>query len=351
LFNSDDVCLGSLTSFVDSSFVPTNSTNDVLLSWTWMFGDNSFLSNNQNTTHLYDTTGTFSVQLLAVTDFGCADSISKIVTVNPNPEVNFSANDTIGCEPLCITLQDASIISSGGNESWLWDVGDNTSEVNGAQINHCYHNDSIFAPNYYSVTLSVTSDNGCTSTATKTNYITVYPLPHAAFVAQPISAIITNPVITLTDLSVGANFWRWNLGDTDTNLIMETPPSHTYADTGSYIITLLTATQYQCLDSTQQTITIEPDFIFYIPNSFSPNDDGVNDSFTGKGIFIKEFEMSIFDRWGNLIYKTDDIDKPWDGKVNKGNQPAQQDVYIYSVVVTDFKLLKHTYRGTVTLIK
>ena len=96
---------------------------------------------------------------------------------------------------------------------------------------------------------------------------------------------------------------------------------------------------------------IEPDFMFYIPNAFTPDGDGINDSFIGQGMFVNEFEMLIFDRWGNLIYKTDDITKPWDGKANSGNESAQMDVYIYLIKVTDFKLTKHSYRGTVTLVK
>ena len=61
--------------------------------------------------------------------------------------------------------------------------------------------------------------------------------------------------------------------------------------------------------------------------------------------------MTIFDRWGNLIYKTDDIDKPWDGKVNKGNEIAQADEYIYLIQATDFKGGKNKYSGHVTLVR
>ncbi|MCE9537600.1 MAG: gliding motility-associated C-terminal domain-containing protein, partial [Bacteroidetes bacterium] len=70
-----------------------------------------------------------------------------------------------------------------------------------------------------------------------------------------------------------------------------------------------------------------------------------------KAYGIIDFEMFIFDRWGNLIYQTDDIKKPWDGKANHGNELAQSDVYVYTVKITDFKMIKHKYRGVVTLVK
>ncbi len=98
-------------------------------------------------------------------------------------------------------------------------------------------------------------------------------------------------------------------------------------------------------------MVLEPDFLFYIPNAFTPDGDGVNDTFIGKGVFIKEFEMTIFDRWGNLIYKTTDINKGWDGKANHGTEAAQKDVYIYSIKITDIKRGKHSYKGIVTLVK
>ena len=114
---------------------------------------------------------------------------------------------------------------------------------------------------------------------------------------------------------------------------------------------MITSTQYGCIDTTYITVIIEPDFAFYIPNAFSPNDDGINDTFNGKGIFIKDYEMMIYDRWGNLIFYTNDINKPWDGKANQGADMAQRDVYIYVVNLTDILRKKHSYKGTVTLVR
>ena len=346
-FSSTTVCEGSVSQFMDLSGILTPGT---IQFWTWNFDDGSPLSSDQNTSHLYAADGSYSVELFVVSNFGCKDSINEISIVNPNPVVNFTAPDTIGCEPLCVNFQNLSTIETGLNSVWLWSFGDAGTTNNLQNPNHCYTNDSIYSPNFFNVTLTITSDSGCVTTKSKNNFITVYPLPDASFSVQPQTATITDPVISITDLSTGGNFWNWNFGDADTSSVFN-PPSHTYQDTGIYIITLITSTQYNCADTLLQTIIIEPDFMFYVPNAFTPNDDGVNDTFSGKGLFISKFEMTIFDRWGNLIFFSDDINKPWDGKANHGVEIAQEEVYIYSIKVTDFKRVKHNFKGIVTLVK
>ena len=128
-------------------------------------------------------------------------------------------------------------------------------------------------------------------------------------------------------------------------------PSHTYGLEGTYCVVLSVISPNGCVDTTKVCVVIDPEFTFYIPNAFSPNGDGINDEFFGKGDYINSFEMDIFDRWGNLIFFSDDINKHWDGKANHGSDVAQQDVYVYVVKITDQKNLKHKYTGTVTIVK
>ena len=360
-FSALNVCDGNSIQFNDLSGI---SSTDTIQAWTWNFGDNSSLNSNQSTAHLYAGAGSYTVQLLTVSTFGCADSITKTSVVNPNPVVIFAAGDTLGCAPLCISFQDFSTLATGTIASSTWNLGDGNLVNNSLLFDHCYSNNSAFLPGYFDVSLTVISDSGCVSSLLKTNYITVYPNPEAGFKADPQTTTITDPVISITDLSAGATFWNWTFGDgsvpvaTDVNTPSGISPlPYTYADTGTYIIMLITATQYGCVDTAKETIIIEPDFVFYIPNAFSPNDDGVNDTFSGKGIFISKYEMRIFDRWGNLIFFSDDVDKPWDGKVNLnakdagGGPDAQIEVYVYSIRVTDFSKHEHNYKGIVTLVR
>lgn len=347
-FSKANVCDGAPVQFSDLSII---STPDNIQGWAWDFDDGSPLHINQAVSggHLYADPGFYSVELLVVSNFGCRDSISNIVFVNPNPEVNFTASDTAGCAPLCVSFQDLSTVLTGSNASWLLDFGDG-STPSSQNLLHCYSNTSVFSPALYTPVLTVTSDSGCVTTMTKNNYLTVYPNPVASFTALPEATSIIDPIITLLNSSTGVDFSSWDFGDFSSSSLFS-PPPHIYQDTGTYEIRLIASTQYNCFDTAYQKIIIEPEFVFYIPNMFSPNYDGINDTFAGKGMFVEEYSMRIFDRWGNMIFLTNNLNIPWDGKANGGSRVAQPDVYIYVISVTDFKRKIHDYKGIVTLVR
>jgi gliding motility-associated-like protein len=346
-FSASNVCDGDIVVFSNSSAI---AAPDAIQAWAWSFGDSSAINNNQNATHLYSAVGSYTSKLVVVSDFGCIDSTTHQVVVSPNPVVNFTTVDSSGCAPLCLSLQNQSTIFSGNNVQWSWDVGDGSGFTTSQSFDHCYQNSGVSTAAYFSVSLTVVSDSGCTSMITKNNYITVFPNPQAAFSITPSTTDITNAAVSIIDESLGADFWNWNFGDTVTSTSAN-PLPHVYTDTGSFVITLITSTQHGCYDTAYQNAIINPTFTFYVPNAFTPNGDGENDTFGGTGIFIKEYKMTIFDRWGNLIYKTDTIDKPWDGKVNYTTTLAVQDTYVYLIEVTDFKKQKHQYRGIVSVLR
>lgn len=348
-----NVCLGDLTPFTDLSLIPSNPSNDVIQSRTWNFGDGSPVYNNQNTAHQYSDTGTYSVKLIVVSNFGCADSTTKTCTISPNPVADFTSSNTLGCEPLCINFQDSSFISSGTINSFLWDFGDDSPTDSTQNPAHCYNNYGSTTA-YFNVRLTVTSDSGCVNTLSKNNYIEVYPAPAADFIVQPETTTIVNPIISITDVTSGAVLWSWDFGDGSTafdTLFVSDSLEHTYADTGSYTITLIATSSYGCSDTTYKNPVVEQDFLFYIPSGFSPNDDGNNDIFSPVGIFVDKFEMRIYDRWGNLIFYSNDLNKGWDGKVNNRTEISQQEAYVYVIKATDIKKRKHYYRGTITVIR
>jgi gliding motility-associated-like protein len=353
-FTTSNVCDGTI---VQLSALGSTPTADTIQSWIWNYGAGSNLINNQNSSHLYSASGSYTIKLILVSSFGCTDSISKQIIVNPNPQVRFTVSDTVGCEPLCVNFHNQSLLTTG-SFAIRWNFGDSAYSVNSGDSIHCYANDSVTQPNFFNVSLTVTSDSGCVKTLSKNNSITVYPKPSAGFLVQPPITSIINPVISFTNLSVGANSWNWNFGDSlalltsasDTSSLFN-PPAHTYPNAGSYAVTLITSTHYGCVATTTETIVIEPEFVFYIPNAFTPNDDGINDTFAGVGIFVSKYEMSLFDRWGNLIFFTDNIKKPWDGKANYGTEIAQGDVYVYSIKIIDTMGHSHSYKGRVTLVR
>lgn len=148
-------------------------------------------------------------------------------------------------------------------------------------------------------------------------------------------------------LSADSVFWDFGDGSTSTDL----NPTHAYADTGYYAVTLIAYDANGCTDTIVQYIKIEEPYSFFIPNAFSPDGDGLNDMFIGKGIGIATYSMLIHDRWGNKIYETNDINKPWDGKVQSKTDMVQDDVYLYMITVVDVLGETYVYRGSVTLLK
>lgn len=343
------ICDGTSVSFYDLTTIPLP---DYIQFWNWNLGDGSAINTNQNViSYLYDSANTYNIKLIAVSNFGCSDSLSRVVTINPNPVVDFAANKLNGCEPLCIAFQDSSSVTLGNNIQWTWNVGDGSAESNLQNFEHCYTNDSLFAPVSFNITLTVTSDSGCVTTASKNNFITVYPNPVADFKTDPQTKTVIDPVFAFINLSAGADFWNWDFGDAHTSTL-QNPEPHTYiADTGTYTIGLITSTQYFCYDTAYETIIVSPDFVFYIPNAFTPNADGVNDYFFGKGIGIIKYDLWIIDRWGAVIFHGDDLNDKWDGIANNGKDIAQRDVYVWKVQLTDVFNIKHNYIGTVTLVK
>ena len=278
------------------------------------------------------------------------DSVN--VLVKELPVVNFTGEPLSGCSPIRTVFKDSSFINGDVITNWEWNFGDGDQTDLKDPI-HIFFNDSRIEA-IYSVTLTVKAGNGCISTLKKEKMIHVFPLPIANF-ESPASISILNPVAHFTNSSIGATHWNWNFGDSlcspSDNRSTQYNTNHVYSQIGRYWINLKVNNNAGCTDSTMRYIDVDPQFVIYIPNAFTPNDDGKNDVFIAKGEYINEFEMRIFDRWGNMIYFADSIDKPWNGKVNNSGELVQQDVYVYQINIKDNKDRKHRYVGGVTLIR
>ena len=203
---------------------------------------------------------------------------------------------------------------------------------------------------YYDVTLLVTSDSGCFDDTTR--QIWVYPEPIANFTFLPDETTIINPYITFTDASYDADFSYWDFGDSSP-IFTGTDTSHYYNDTGTYNIQLITENTFGCRDSITFFVIIKDDYTLFAPNTFSPNNDGMNDDFMpdGIGLYAEGFEMYIYNRWGALIYQTVDLKEPWDGKKDNDNKAVPEGVYVWKVHTIDSDGKKHQYVGHVTLIR
>jgi gliding motility-associated-like protein len=264
---------------------------------------------------------------------------------------DFSVVDPNGCPIVCASFADHSSVTGGDVIStWDWNFGDGSIPSNAQNPQHCYPQTGL-----YDVTLIVTSNHSCKDTLTRVHAVEVYPNPVAEFTPDPNPASILNPLVTLNNASSSdVTNWYYYFGDGDSISSLTPSPVHMYPTSApeTYTATLYVRNSYNCWDTIQHDIVISPEFTFYIPNAFTPNEDGVNDYFYGQGIGIEKYDIYIFDRWGNLIYHGDNIyASKWDGRANHGDDVAQQDVYVWKVRLTDVFGKKHDYIGTVTLVK
>jgi gliding motility-associated-like protein len=126
-----------------------------------------------------------------------------------------------------------------------------------------------------------------------------------------------------------------------------------YSEPGTNTVMLVVTNQYGCVDTAYSPVEIIDDYAFYVPNAFTPDGDGINDVFIPKGVGYDEdsYSFLIFDRWGNMIFSSDDPEKGWNGIANHGSEIAQMDVYVWKVNVKDNRGLMHRYIGQVTLVK
>ena len=201
---------------------------------------------------------------------------------------------------------------------------------------------------FYMIT-DVVDIYGCTGTHSGNATITINPLPLAEFSFYPQPTDLDNPHINFINASFEHTSANWDFGDGSTLSDTVSKLLHTYQDTGYYKVTLAVDNEFGCTDTISYTIIIDPVFIIYIPNAFTPNENGINDNFGPSVYGIKKFEMKIYDRWGGIIYITDDEHKPWDGTIN--NNEVQAGVYSYCIVATDLKEKPHKFVGTFTLFK
>lgn len=273
------------------------------------------------------------------------------VNINVSPVIKFAADTVQGCSPLTVNFTDSTTVSGGVITSWKWDFGDKSGS-DSKNPTHVFTTTGV-TTSIYTVTLTVKSSNGCVATIIKKDMIRVFPVPVADF-AAPISNSILNPTVHFTNTSVGATSWAWDFGDTlctpVNNISTMYSPNHTYSEIGEYCVKLIVKNVGGCTSDVTKCITIDPQFVLYIPNAFTPNGDGDNDFFYAKGEYINDFEMRIFDRWGNMFYYADRINEPWNGKKNNIGEIAQQDVYVYQITIKDNKNKRHKYVGTVTLV-
>lgn len=279
--------------------------------------------------------------IVTVTDAcGTAVTASVPVTVNPLPVIALDPQSAVACEQVSLNFMENSGGNSGSTYSWNFGDGTYSNQVNPI------HN--YTATGVYTVALTITSPFGCVNSGNTTASVTVHAGSVADFVAEGRDGTTMSPSYKFHNNSINSVSYFWTLGDGNTSTLAD--PEHDYQVKGQYLVSLYTVSSNGCKDSITKLVEIKPEFIIYIPNAFTPDGNGLNDYFTAKGDEISEFRMMIFNRWGDMIFDTQDMDRGWDGTANGGGSKAQDGVYVYKIEVRDFAKKYHGYTGHVTLL-
>lgn len=299
----------------------------------------SYLWNSGDTTQTIsvNSTGLITVDVIDVCD--ATHHLQANVNVLPRPIINYSTNDTLGCAPLNVTFFN----TSSNYNSLIWDFGDGKSSTEISPKNSYEYSGE------YTVTLFGQASNGCTNRLTKPIYIKSLQNPEAEFKMDPDDVRISKPEVKFTNYSSNdVLLWEWTF-DTDDTLRIENP-KYSFRDTGAYKIKLVVTNEIGCTDTAFQILNIAGDLIIYVPNAFSPNNDGINDLFLPKGTYIdpEKFNMKIFDRWGGLVFETNKINEGWNGDVGI-EKSSFSSTYIWQLDITDMTGERHRLKGAVTL--
>jgi gliding motility-associated-like protein len=278
---------------------------------------------------------------------GCpSPQANATVNVEPIPTINFDVDYTEGCAPLTVTLTN----TTPNTTNCLWNVG------NGATFNECDELNYTFQnPGNYDVSLTTDSPNGCSNTLTLNDFITVFASPNADFTVSSNIIDVSEPTVTLNNNSTGAVDYIWNYGDNTSDTSVYNPEPHTYLGMleSQYYVTLTAISEHGCIDSTFQIITLSNEVTIYIPNSFTPDDDDLNDIWIPvitSGIDENSYELNIYNRWGELFFSTNDYLQGWDGTF-RGNQ-VQHGMYTYQITYSKIgQTKKNTLVGHINLIR
>jgi gliding motility-associated-like protein len=267
---------------------------------------------------------------LKVTDTN-GDTLIRCLTISVTPPVNiqYSLSDTVLCWPESFTLTNETDQNTFTSQTWL--INNSTSS-----------NDEtfIFNPNQpgtYSVELQLTNSLGCIyDTLISTNIISI-ETPEANFSSSPSVVQIDNPLVSFTDESIGdVSSWNWTFFVPPTpQTSSELNPQFLFPGSigGDYQVQLSVSNVNGCSDSISGIITVFENYTLFIPNSFTPDGDEFNNEFKvlGYGIDPSKFSMKIFNRWGELIFESYDLDKGWQGKYGKDSFSALAGTYTYLI--------------------
>lgn len=229
-------------------------------------------------------------------------------------------------------------------------LGGDSANFDMDSVNYTWSLISNLSPGEYGVL--VTDSNGCFIESSIE--VGVIPPPVSSFLSRSKPEEFTNPNVVFDNESSAALTYQWHFGDGAVSY--EENPEHAYDTSGVFLVMLIAYNepQYGCADTSYQYMQVDPMFTFYVPSGFTPDDDGLNDTWgpVGQNFEYESYNLKIYDRSGKLIWQTDNPTKFWDGKMQSSTNDVKQGMYVYVFTLKKFNTFEpKTIKGTVTLYR
>ncbi|MEZ4807578.1 MAG: PKD domain-containing protein [Flavobacteriales bacterium] len=327
---TDAVCNAACDGTASATVIGGNAATD--LSYAWSNGDAG--------PGLMDISGLCAGTYgLAVSDDnGCSNDASVVISEPVQLEIDAVQSTPVTCSGDCdgtVQIQDTEAVS------YSYDAGASWSPE-AVLMNAC--------EGVYSV--SIRNADGCSGDGTVT--VTGPPPVEADFAWGPIPANINDPTIRFFNTSTGSNSYQWDIAGLFSTTDQNTEFRFSDREPGVYTVCLVTWNTNQCVDTTCHDITIDDILFTYVPNAFTPDGDGINDAWgmSSNVPAVSDFEMYVFDRWGQVIYSTTDPYQPWLGSANNGGEILPPGVFPYLIrFEVDGAETRKELVGHVTLVK
>lgn len=327
--------------------------------YAYVWNPSIYLSSNVGPTQVAVPLGSVQYNLI-VHDIACpnytiAHPFEVNVNLPPVPSMTLAQNE--GCAPLCLFYNTGT-----QNEAFVttFDFGNNLIFQKDS-FNYC-----LDIPGTYTVMVYSKGKNGCSGVYQYPYPLTVKPNPGSDFTWEPANPTTIDEITFTPKYSTGPVVYRnWTFiggvtpGDTssaaspnDSDTTNIENPTRLYEKFDTYPVLLIQSNENECTDSVIKYVKVIDNFQLFIPNTFTPNGDGVNDVFMPKGMGMKQdnYSMEIFNRGGKIVFSTKDINEGWDGK-EKGTV-VKDAVYIYKIKVVGMNGEgRREYTGYVTVLK
>lgn len=316
------LCLGESASFIINA---SGGTGNYSFTWNPVPDFINSIGDSISTSPVSD----MSYEVIISDGCSPSDTANFSINVNPLPQIQLNS-ETFVCEGTSLNL--INDLHQAEYTSYDWSFGDATISKDIESTSHVYLEDGV-----YTVTLTVKDTNACINTDSS-QVVQVNPKPDGSTSHSPYSANSTNPFIQFySNVSSDVSSYNWNFSGLNNST--EANPMYEFPDAGLYPVSLIISNG-ACFDTISDQVYIENDYDLWIPSAFTPNNDGDNDVFIPEGFGIADFEMEIFDRWGELIFTTESFIIPWEGVRQGGIYSAPDGVYVYRIKYTPYSKLE-----------